>query len=302
MKPRIELIKSLLLSDFPSGSSINYHDGKFYLIGDDSTNILLLDTDYQKIDSVQLFDYPEKRIPKSDKIDIEGSAIIEIKGKDHLLILGSASRKNRKRVILIPFSNFGLDFKTLEHSLFKTKDFINRIKSNGIEEINLEGVCLFQKDLLLGNRGNRTSQNNHLIITDRDFYARQDDAKLLLRKLLLPDDQPKLLSISELCFIDVQNILFITLTSEATDNAYDDGEIGNSYIGWIYDATTKLQSQEIVLDGLINLADVDAVFKSEKIEGICAESVTNNELILHLVSDNDAGESRLFKIKVVLKD
>ncbi len=300
LKPHIELIKSLLLSDFPSGSSINYHDGKFYLIGDDSTNILLLDTDYQKIDSVQLFDYPEKRIPKSDKIDLEGSVIIEIMGKDHLLILGSASRKNRKMVILIPFSHFGSDFKTLEHSLFKTKDFINRIKSNGIEEINLEGVCLFQKDLLLGNRGNRTSQNNHLIITDRDFYARQDDAKLLVRKLLLPDDQQKFLSISELCFIDLQNILFITLTSEATDNAYDDGEIGNSYIGWIYDATTKLHTHEVTLDGMINLGDVDEIFKNQKVEGICSEYVKPNELILHLVSDNDVGESRLFKVKMRL--
>ena len=143
LKPRIELVKSLLLSDFPSGSSINYHDGKFYLIGDDSTNILLLDTDYQKIDSVQLFDYPEKRIPKSDKIDLEGSAIIEIMGKDHLLILGSASGKNRKRVILIPFSNFGLDFKTddLVITIHRLEiDFINDLKKNLIDTGQCKGT------------------------------------------------------------------------------------------------------------------------------------------------------------------
>ena len=303
MTPRIQLIKSLLITDFPSGSSINYHEGKFYLIGDDSTNILILDTDYLKIDSVQLFDYTEKRIPKSDKIDLEGSVILKMDGTDHLLIVGSASRKHRKRIILIPFSNGGLDFKTLQHSLHKTKDFIKRIKANEIEEINLEGVCLLKNDLVLGNRGNRASQNNHLIITDHNFWEQQDDAKLLIRKLEMPDGQSeKILGVSELCYIEEQDPLLITLTSEATENAYDDGAIGNSYIGWIKNAASRLQSDNAVLDGMINLAEIDAIFESEKIEGICVEKVTSNELILHLVSDNDLGESRLFKIKMLIQD
>jgi hypothetical protein len=301
LTPRIQLIQSLLITDFPSGSSINYHGGKFYLIGDDSTNILILDTDYRKIDSVQLFDYTEKRIPKSDKIDLEGSAIITMGGTDHLLIVGSASRKHRKRIILIPFSNGSLDFKTLQHSLHKTKDFVKRIKANEIEEINLEGVCLLKNDLVLGNRGNRASQNNHLIITDHNFWEQQDDAKLLIRKLEMPLGQPeKILGVSELCYIGEQDTLLITLTSEATQNAYDDGAIGDSYIGWIKNAASRLQSDNAVLDGIINMAEVDPVFEKEKIEGICVEQVTSDKLILHLVADNDLGESRLFKIKMDL--
>jgi hypothetical protein len=294
-------MRSLLLSDFPSGSSINYHSGKFYLTGDDSTHILIMDQDYQKIDSVHLFDHSEKRIPKADKIDLEGSAILEIEGANHLLILGSASRKNRKRIILIPFSDMDLDFKTHKHSIHKTKDFIKRVKSTGIEEINLEGICLLNGDLILGNRGNRSNQSNHLIITDQNFWERQETAKLLVRKLVTPAHDAENLGLSELCYIKELDILLITFTSEATANAYDDGAIGNSYVGILREAAVNLQAKEVRLEHLINLADVEPLFKNEKIEGVCAERITGKEIILHLVSDNDAGESRLFKIKMLLE-
>jgi hypothetical protein len=297
LNPKIQFIKSFLIPDFPSGSSINYHLGKFYLIGDDATSILILGPEYQKIDSIHLFDYSEKRIPKPDKTDLEGSVILEIDEISYLLMVGSASRKNRKRVILVPFSGVALDFKAFKNSVYKTKVFIKRIKSNGIEDINLEGVCLLKKDLILGNRGNRNSQNNHLIITDRDFWAHQDKATLMIRKLLMPADQKQLLGLSELCYVEQTDTLLVTLTTEATSNSYDDGEIGNSFIGWINNVTEKLH-EDLLLDGLVSMAEVDPIFKSEKIEGICVESLTGSEMTLHLISDNDSGESRLFKIKM----
>jgi hypothetical protein len=88
------------------------------------------------------------------------------------------------------------------------------------------------------------------------------------------------------------------MSSEATNNAYDDGVIGDSYIGWVNDINQKLQQPDIILDGLINLSDIDTAFKGEKIEGICMESVSGNEMVLHLIADNDQGESRLFKLKL----
>jgi hypothetical protein len=94
------------------------------------------------------------------------------------------------------------------------------------------------------------------------------------------------------------DLLLVTLTSEATDNSYDDGAIGNSYLGWVSSATTKLQDKNISLDGLVDLGEIDPIFKNEKIEGICAETVTATGATLHLISDNDLGESRLFKISV----
>jgi len=76
--PTIQLLKFLLLVDFPSGSSINYYDNKLYLVGDDATHILILDNDYRKVDSIKLFDNLEKRISKSQKTDLEASTRHEI--------------------------------------------------------------------------------------------------------------------------------------------------------------------------------------------------------------------------------
>lgn len=301
MALKIILLKSLLLSDFPSGSSINYHQGKFYLIGDDATHILVLDNNYKKLDSVFLFDYAEKRIPKVDKTDLEGSVIFDIQGTPHLLIVGSASRKNRKRVIVIPFSDTGLNFQSQKNSFYKTKNFTKRIKVNNIEEVNLEAVCFLKNDLILGNRGNRSTQSNQLIITDHDFWEHQEDARIIIRKLNLPaNHSSEMLGLSELCYVAEMDLLFITLTSEATSNAYDDGEIGNSYLGWIKGASEKLTSEEVTPDGIINLSEVDLSFAKEKIEGICVETVSADDITLHLIADNDLGESRLFKVKIPL--
>jgi hypothetical protein len=287
------------MSDFPSGSSINFYKELLYLIGDDSTHILILDAEYNKVDAVHLFDYEGKRIPKIEKIDLEGSTIYKHEGIDHMLIVGSASRKNRKRIILIPFSKDRLDFKTLKNAIHKTKVLTKRIELMGIEEINFEGVCILKNDLILGNRGNRSQQTNHIIITDKNFWGHQDDVKLLILKLILPNAHGHdMLGLSELCYIEEMDALLITFTSEATSNAYDDGAIGNSYLGIIKHAATKLHAAEIVLDEMINLSKVDPVFNCEKIEGICVESVNGTEIVLHMISDNDSGESRLFKVKM----
>jgi hypothetical protein len=296
----MELIKSHVISDFPSGSSINFYKGNLYLIGDDSTNILILDSNYNKIDAVHLFDFEEKRIPKTEKIDLEGSVIYALEGVDHMLIVGSASRKNRKRIILIPFSENRLDFKTLKNAIHKTKVLAKRITASGIEEINLEGVCILKDDLILGNRGNRSQQSNHIIVTDKNFWQHQDDAKLIIRKLILPETYANAaLGLSELCYIEQIDTLMITFTTEATDNAYDDGAIGDSYFGIIKNAAAKLQAAEIVIEKMIKLSDVDTIFSCQKIEGICVESIIDSEIIFHLVADNDLGESRLFKVRML---
>jgi hypothetical protein len=298
LKLTIQLLRSILLEDFPSGSAINYYNEKFYITGDDATHVLILDKSYKQVDSILLFDNPEKRIAKSEKIDLEASTMAEIDGVTSLLIFGSASRKKRKRMVVIPFSS-KKEINTLGCFIFNTKDFVDRIESLGLTQINLEGACLVNDKLVLGNRGNRSMQKNHLLITTKEFWKRQREATLSCIELLLPDNSEPL-GISELCYISSKDILLITLTSEATDNAYDDGAIGDSYLGWITNASDKLRHNQIKADGMINLTTVDVTFKQHKIEGICLEEAKDDTLILHMVSDNDTGSTHLFNVKITL--
>lgn len=300
LKPVIELLKSFLIADFPSGSSINYYEGKLYLVGDDANNLLILDNTYKRVGSIPLFDYPTKRIPKEQKADFESSTIININGAIYLFVLGSASREERKKEMLIPLLNAGHDHKKLFIQALYKPAFFKQLKTKGINDINVEGATIIGDHLVVANRGNTANPQNLLVFTNSIFLKPQNEIAVSISKLVLPAQLPGFAGVSELCYIESKDMLLFTFSSEATDNSYDDGVIGNSYIGWINNIKNKINHPELILDEMIDLPAIIKDFKNEKIEGVCVEAVHGNELTLHLVSDNDAGASKLFKVKVTL--
>lgn len=292
----MHLLISLLLSQFPSGSAINYRDGKLFLVGDDSNSILILTTDYQELGSIQLSNHPEKRIPKKVKPDYEAATFCVIEGQEYFMLLGSGSKANREIVRLFPVVN-GIPV-VAQSNTHNTTHFVENLLKAGLNEINFEGLTTFNDKLILSNRGNRSSITNHLIITTTDFW--NVDTAVTILPIQLPPVEGLAPGVSELYYEPALDILFITLSSEATDNVYDDGEIGNSYLGWIKNFSTQTHKPTVALDKMICLPEINKKFKKEKIEGLCIESVTNHTLLLHLISDNDAGESRLFKVELDL--
>ncbi len=288
----ITVLRSLLLSDFPSGSAINYYKDQLYLVGDDANRVLVLDGDYQQTDAIQLSDHPEKRIPKALKPDYEAAAIIEVAGHPQLLILGSAARKERETGVLISLPVSGRGFP--ETRTFSSTEFTARLLQAGIPEINIEGATAVGEQLLLANRGNNTHTQNHLVLTTQDYWARQQEAPLQLIPLDMPVASFRFLGTSGLCYIAAKDLLLITVTMEITANAYDDGAIGDSSIAWINNFSHRLDMPSLAPDGWINLPAADARFKGQKIEGICVEPSAGPDLLLHLAADNDQGETYLF--------
>lgn len=300
LKPEIRLVRSHLLKDFPSGSSINYYDEKFYLVGDDANNLLILDNTYKQVDSIRLFNYPEKRIPKAEKADFESATIITLNNKPHLFIIGSASTEKRKKALLIPVQNYQAGFANLFHPFFYQDAFLEQLQTKGISEVNIEGAAIIGDFLVLSNRGNNAKPVNHLVITPTNAIqapAQQKDFTVSVIPLTLPVKSKAFTGVSELCYVASKDLLLITLSEEATENAYDDGVISDSYIGWINNVSKKMNNTALALDDMINLSTVDKSFKLQKIEGLCVEPVKDTALNIHLVSDNDNGESRLFHIK-----
>lgn len=290
------LEKSFALPDFPSGSSINYCNHQLYLIGDDARTILILDKQYGIIDSVQLFDHLEKRIPKKEKTDLEGSTFLIIDDTEYLLILGSGSKRLRKRIHLIPYDVTILDIA--KSNIVDTDVFIDRVKSSGVDEINFEGVTLVGDSLVISNRGNRENITNHIIITETGFWNNQAQVALRAIPLQVPSASGIVAGVSEIYYEGSLDLMLIVLSSEDTTTAYDDGAIGNSYIAWINDFKSKMVNSVLSIDGIICLPDVHSDFVREKIEGLCVEIIEDKSLIIHLVSDNDLGESKLFKVKM----
>jgi len=289
---KVEVIKTALLENFPSGSSISYFNERLYVAGDDAQTLLILDTDYSHIGEIRLFDFAGKRIPKPVKADLETSCIVHASGVTQLLLMGSGATPAREIAIAIPLN--GEDLTSLLFPVIHTGEFIRRVQAK-VLEINIEAMALVGERLLLGNRGNDTHPVNQIVITDIALIDSPYTCSLSVVPLQLPG---KFYGISEMCYHREHDVLWFTFSTEATGNAYDDGVIGDSFIGWLDQASQAIGLPNIALTGIINLSVADPVFKNEKIEGICFEPSTGTDVIAHLVSDNDRGDTRLFHIRL----
>jgi hypothetical protein len=245
---------------------------------------------------VLLFDYPQKKIPKSEKVDLESSAIVTIMDHKYVLVLGSGSTEERKQILLIPLTPEGLIDEGKPLVKNGVQVFYDRLAKSEIAELNIEGAFLMDQKMILANRGSKTFPDNFLIVTENNFWTRQKEANLRVMSIEQPIDKKEFLGISELCYVESKDLLLIMLTTEATSNSYDDGAIGSSYLGWVNNFTAKMLLPTLKLDGITNLSEASHQFNHQKIEGFCLEPSDDNGLLLHLISDNDDGQSTLFKI------
>lgn len=282
------------LPDFPSGSSIEYLNGKFYIAGDDAREILILDNRYRRIGSQRLFESDGIRIPKQDKLDIEASAFITWQGSEQLFLLGSGSGSRRKKGLLVSVDTAFIELNTVT--------LANQIAEKGID-VNIEGLTVIDNTLVLANRGSGSQPFNHLILTGQIATDTTWSKDIRIARLGLPESGKSIfLGVSEVHFLKQRDLMLVTLTTEATPNAYDDGEIGDSYLGLIYNASAKLKREYVEIDYLRNLTQVDSRFAGHKVEGICVQYVNPGESILYMVSDNDNGETTLFRVQMSAPD
>src|SRR5688572_11695606 len=69
------LERTFPLHNYPSGSSLEFVDNKFFVIGDDATHLMILNPNYGRVDSSRLFK-GDIRISKNKKTDLEASAVV----------------------------------------------------------------------------------------------------------------------------------------------------------------------------------------------------------------------------------
>jgi len=289
---KIKLFDYKEVPSFPSGSGIEFYDDKVFLVGDDSREVLVLNKRWKELERVPLLPGTETRVPKATKSDLEATTIVTINRIPRLLILGSGSlAPNRNKAIL-----FNLDSYLKDE--FDLTVFYNRISKAGIKNLNIEAAALVEDHILLGNRGNRKNPANQLIITRNAFWKHQQQAEISLVDLDLPLKDIKGIGISGLAYSLLNDCLIFTASTEQTDNAVDDGALGDSYLGIIENASRKIGRKSLKVNELINLGGVHELFKGFKIESVCIQSEKTNRMKLHLVADNDTGKSYLFKVRL----
>ena len=279
------------LKDFPSGSGIEYYYDRVYLVGDDAPQILMMDKRWNEMERIPLFESEEARIPKKTKTDLEATTVVHVAEIPHLLILGSGSREHfRNKALLVDLNTNAVE----EHDL---EVFYTRLKNEGIIDLNIEAATSVDDLIVLCNRGNKNTEGNCFIVTQQNFWKNQHDAEIRLLKTDITTETANP-GLSGLAYSERHDMLVFTASTEDTGNTYDDGKIGPSYLGIIEGAYHKLYRKKIKANELINLSEADENFKNYKIESVCIQSEKSNRMRLHLVADNDTGESFLFKLRL----
>jgi hypothetical protein len=284
---KIKLLDFKENTEYPSGSGIEYFDGQVYLAGDDAADILIMDKKWRELGRIKIFQNFDDRIPKDVKSDLEATTVVFVNEVPHLLIVGSGSREqHRNKAILVNLhSNNFTDYNI--------EAFYNRLKDSGIHDLNIESAAVVEDLMILGNRGNRKNEANHIIITQPDFWNHPENAEIRIIPIELEDDFAEL---SGLTYSEKNDTLLFTASKEDRDNSYDDGKIGESYFGVIENAYRKLYRKKVKVNEQVMLSEIYDEFKGHKVESVCIQSDKTGRLKLHLVADNDKGGSVLFKV------
>ncbi|MBS1609991.1 MAG: hypothetical protein JSS70_14765 [Bacteroidetes bacterium] len=287
---KIDLIDHKELKDFPSGSGIEYFDGRIYIVGDDAANILVTNKRWAPRHSIKLFESAGKRISKKQKADLEATTLLQIDGMNYLLVMGSGSAEPRNTAII-------LDIKTEKFKTFDTSVFYTRLKEKGIMDLNIEGAVQVHEFLVLCNRANNTNPVNQLIITSPDFFRRQEEAPIDLLDVDLSAWEG-IIGISGLTYSYEHDQLIFTTSNENTANSYEDGPIGTSYLGIVENGYRKIWRHKMKVNELIDLPGTYKEFKGHKVESVCIQSERTRSIKMHIVADDDSGESFLFKVRL----
>lgn len=285
----LEEIKQL---NYPSASGMDIYNKQVYIIGDDATRLLVTDSNLAPVDSLLLYDFPGRRIPKNIKPDLEAMTFTNRREQPVLLVIGSGS--------LTPFRHMAwwIDPVTKKTDSIRLDTFYRRLGANGLDEINIEGLCEIPGQMLLSNRGSKGYPKNHLVLTSRSFWKNQADAPLTLIRMGVQTDSSVFNGISGLAYARKSDRLLLTVSTEDTRNSFDDGAIGDSYL-WIVDnISAKKNWKAINPNREINLTETDTRFKGKKIESVCVVKETNRFLHLLLAADNDDGKSTLYRLAV----
>lgn len=277
------------LSRYPSASGIEYLDNRFYIIGDDASYLLVLDSNLSNVDSIPLYTYTSERIPKDVKPDLE--AIAGLPG-NRMLLTGSGSSLPFRYVAWV------IDPATRKTDSLRMDTFYRRIIRSGVNELNIEGATSIPGGVLLSNRGSKGYPKNHLIFTDENFWEQQAEARINLVVAGPDNDSSSFSGISGLAYSRESDALLLTVSTEDTRNSMDDGAIGKSYLWIVRNISVKKDSKVMGPDRVIDLGALDERFRGQKIESVCIIRETSEWLYLLLAADNDNGSSSLFKLTV----
>ena len=244
-----------------SASGLVYHENKLYIISDNSTFLYEYKILNKRLDKIALVENPQDNIIKKEKPDFES---ITLKG-NNLVLLASGSTDKRNKLF-----KYNINSKKIKEKSFE--EFYRKLKSEleiKEDELNIEGLIITDKKILLFQRGNGGNSKNGIIYADDEL----DNPKFKF----IPFELPNIKNV-ETTFTDailVEDKIYFLAAAEDTSSTYDDGEVLGSIVGSIDLKTMKLESTILISN-------------KHKFEGLTVYKKTATQLELLLCEDTDS--------------
>lgn len=278
-------------------SALVFHEGKYYIIQDNSNSIYLLDDKFNLINERIIFEgslptEPDQR--KKLKPDLEAAVIIPstLKTKDQLLLIPSGSKSNRVNGALVNISYFHdkMDDLVIPVDFTHLFDFLK----SKVGKVNIEGAVLSNDHLIFFQRGNSKESKNAIIYLKKDFINKHKGKVVFTKDHFIKVIYPELGAINGVAYtftdaIILNDKIVYLASAEKTDDAYFDGAISGASVGLLSFNGKILWKR-----------DIDT---TNKFEGISFLSYDNqNQSIVNLMiisdADNDNIASAIYKLKI----
>ncbi len=285
------IVKSFLLKEIPSASGIEKINHQFYVIGDDSPHLFILnENDFSIKEKINLLlNNSVFRIPKKEKKDVEAICFVEKEQK--ILIFGSGSNENRNGLFIVDI---------IEQHYVENLDispFYNQLKEKANlknEDFNIEAAACLGNKLFLFNRGN----NIIISIALAQFFSfiNKEINELIFETISIDLGKFQHYDIAfsgAATFDGNENDLFFSATVEATSNWIDDGKVLGSFVGVFNTATNKIELCPILKNDVHKEIKVESLVVNKK------NSENSYELIL--VTDADGGDSELIIADLIIE-
>jgi hypothetical protein len=291
---QLKLLSRKVLQDIPSASGIELFNNRYYIIGDDSSWLHILDQNFNALENIALLKKEKlsnTAIEKKHKPDFESMTFANIEGEEVLFIFGSGSKpKKRDKLVAI--------FPAKQHKAqrFSLEELYNVLRKNTIgknHKLNIEAAAADNEKLYLFHRGNISGRNTVFAFPLSSFaaYVLNDNAELpsyTVAEYALPVLDTIASGFSGASMLDKNRILF-SASVENTANEIDDGSVLGSYIG-ILDLKSKAMKCELLQEEQTTLP--------LKIESVCLKHSNGNIHTLLAVTDSDGGASELLKLEL----
>ena len=284
---QLTITDTLLLENLPSGSGLQKAGATYYIVGDDAPFLFCLDSSFKVTFKIPLLDTPlfsAGRIQKSEKPDFEA---MEWVGKNELVIFGSGSKSPQRDLfirVLLEDSH-----RVERHSLTPFYKQLKSLPAFQNSELNIEAVAHHNNQLFLFNR-----KPALLVRFNYSTFLNYLKGIAPLPELYVtPFSLPKIGGVeagfSGATILPADSKIIFTATAEATQNAYDDGEIMGSLVGLI-----DLQNGEPARTFTYTL--IPSTGAALKVESVTvAEAFAGRKAQLVFVTDDDRGNSVILK-------